>query len=134
MALGDPISFRELQIRVGNWNKRFFDHRKGCTQKERILRVFEEAVELCQAGDITLEEIQAQLKWTYNRPKGPIYEEMQGIMIGMCALAEVMGVDLHTMTSVELQKIDTPEMYKKMQVKVNRKIEAGISSCDLNPE
>ena len=131
--LGDPITFRELQVRVGRWCKNFFEYRRGWTQNERVLRIFEEAVELMQAAGLTQEQAIRQVQYTYRREPGEVTSEMAGVMIGICSLAELLGQDLETITSVELARINKPVMKEKMREKVNYKIDQGISLCAYDP-
>lgn len=83
-----------FQQRVTEWVKICFGESNQACLKERTFRFAEEAIELCQALDMTKEEFIILLDYTYNKPPGTLGSEVGGTMITLAALCETAGIDM----------------------------------------
>ncbi len=80
-----------FQYRVSRWMQACFGPEIANDKKERIYRFIEEALELAQAMDVTPEEINQLIKYTYDRPKGEVEQEIGGVCVTLNALANALN-------------------------------------------
>jgi NTP pyrophosphatase (non-canonical NTP hydrolase) len=95
--------------------------------RERCRRFLEEALELVQACGISQDEAQAILDYVYKRSKGEVSQEIGGVMVSLFALADIVKYDAMECASIELDRIESPEVQVKCREKQRAKVEAGVS-------
>ncbi len=84
------------------------------------MRVVEEAIEIAQAFDITVQDLHNQIDRTYSRPVGDKALETAGTTITLIALARSQGWDLNALTTemiTVLENTDSAPRRKKQQEK-----------------
>jgi hypothetical protein len=93
------------QSDVHEWAVDCFGVEGATDRKERSMRFLEEAVELAQSCDLTLEEVAAVVQYVYRRPTGRPSQEVGGVMVTLAALCEgSLGVDMFLAATTELAR------------------------------
>src|SRR5438105_3368524 len=73
--------------------------------RERLLRFFEEAVELARAGGLTLCDVQNIISFEFSRDIGVVNQEIAGTAVTLYAVASAFGVDLEEIAGDECHRI-----------------------------
>lgn len=110
---GNLNAFWTIQERTVSWFRRCFGqehggcHVKG--EKNPIKRMFafsEEAIELMQAGGMSLTEVIAQAKHVYARESGEISQEVAGSLLTLVMVCHAYDIDLVTVAEKELARVE----------------------------
>jgi NTP pyrophosphatase (non-canonical NTP hydrolase) len=96
-------------------------------QRERALRFLEEALELCQAMELTPADVETLSTYTFGRPAGTPRQEIGGVMLTLYSLAERTGISVEEEELREFDRVMDPTFVAKAQVKHAQKVEAGIT-------
>lgn len=108
------------------WAKTMFGD-VAMNKRERALRMLEEACELAQAADITLEDATAIGQRTWSRPKDTIEKEVGGLLVTVLSLCEVNGIDPEIVLLNEARRImSKPNAH--WQAKHDAKVDAGTAT------
>ena len=110
-----------FQQNVAKWAIMAFGSEIACDKRERCDRFIEEALELVQAVGYDRERAHALVDYVFDRPVGEVHQEAGGVMVTLAALAIVLEVDLFADGSVELARINTPEVMAKIREKQRTK-------------
>ena len=73
--------------------------------RERLLRFFEEAVELVRAGGLTLNDVQNVVTYEFSRDIGVVTQEIAGTAVTLYAVASAFGVDLEEVAGNECHRV-----------------------------
>jgi hypothetical protein len=116
-----------LMDRIQDWAIRALGDDVALDPKERAKRVLEEALELAQAEGVSYDEAKDLNIYVYSRSVGEPTQELAGL--GLCVLAYARAKDYAFLGLVikELDRIDTPEMIKRVRFKHDIKVQAGLS-------
>lgn len=95
---------KRRQAVVLGWAKRVFG---SCvlSQKERALRILEEAIEVTQAAGINEDTVRRMVDRVYYRSVGNLREEMGGLLVTALAMCEVLGVDGDELERDEMERV-----------------------------
>lgn len=91
-----------LQYKLRTWLVACLGEKTLMDPKDRAMRVLEEALELAQAADISVEKASAQLHHVYSRPVGDLNQEIAGVLNTTLLMAECVGQDALHLGSTEL--------------------------------
>ena len=111
------MSMREFQGLVHNWLLACFGREIANDKIERNHRFLEEALELAQACDCTINEAHQLVEYVFNRPIGQKNQEVGGVIITLNALCEVQKLDLEACADMELMRISELKTMKKIRAK-----------------
>lgn len=115
LALVTPNS--GFQARVQPWMMACFGAEIAADKLERLDRLLEEVLELCQAQEYPEWRIDAIKRYTFDRPQGDVSQELGGVMVTLAALCLANDLDMHTAGETELARVSTPEMIAKIRAK-----------------
>ena len=73
--------------------------------RERCNRFIEEALELCQAFDMSREDAHKIVDYVYNRPMGVCSQEVGGVMVTLAVLCAAHGLDMAQCGETELVRV-----------------------------
>lgn len=118
----------DYQAAVARWMIECFGEIIAMDPLERIMRFLEEALELAQAEGMTSEEAERVLAYVYGRDAGETPQEVGGVMVTLAAFCYRRGVDLQTEALREIDRIDSPEMRRKIFAKQAFKRSQGLTS------
>jgi NTP pyrophosphatase (non-canonical NTP hydrolase) len=123
---------RVLQERARDFVERAFGHPVFVSVHERVRRILEEAVELCQAEDLPLPQVMDITHKVYARPKGKPEQELAGVAVTAFAYAELLGLQLLHLADLELARVEAlpTEHFQKRHAE---KIALGMSDAALAP-
>lgn len=96
-------------------------------QKERGLRVAEEAIELAQALTVSADDLHRLVDYVYARPVGDAGQEIAGTMVTLYAAAACIGVDADRAFDAEVTRIHTPDIIEKVRRRQNEKRECLVA-------
>lgn len=107
------------QQQVLTWLIECFGSEIAYNCKERNYRFLEEALELVQACNCTVNEAHLLVDYVYNRPKGEKSQEVGGVMVTLAALCSVNELDMEGAAKKELKRIWTkiPQIRTKQEAK-----------------
>jgi NTP pyrophosphatase (non-canonical NTP hydrolase) len=94
-----------LQHNIILWGEKAFGNVTMRNRKERLLRFFEEALELVQAGGIEVEDILTLTAHVYKRPPGLVAQELGGVGVTAYTVAEAFGLDLEDAVLTEVERV-----------------------------
>lgn len=117
-----------LQANVGRWMVEVFGDDIAMDPLERIMRFTEEAVELGQALGLSRDETVRVVDYVYGRDVGEPRQEVGGVMITLAALCFRTGIDLDGAALDEFERIDSPDMRKRIFDKQAMKRAMGLTS------
>jgi NTP pyrophosphatase (non-canonical NTP hydrolase) len=121
------MSFRDLiQKKLRAWACDLFGAETASTKRTRLLRFFEEAAELVQAGDLSKEDAQLVLDTVYSRPKGEFGQEIGGVMVTLYLAAELHDYSVEQEEAREIERIHTPEVMEKCRRRQAEKKALGL--------
>lgn len=107
---------RDMVEQIGEWtNKVFAGHQEKVTPKVRALRLLEEVIELCQAEDISVEEINIIRDQVMNKQSGLPFLEFRGVMVTLMGYAFTKRYDPKHAFWLEFGRINQPEMIEKIR-------------------
>lgn len=100
--------------------------RENAAVVERVLRHFEEVVELAQAENLSDEELFAVIRHVYSKPKGDPKQEVGGIGTTLLAYCEARGISADDEEATEATRVLSidPEYFRQRH---NLKADAGIA-------
>lgn len=104
-----------FQERIQQWLGKVFDAQTRNSVQERALRLCEEAIELAQALGTNQQQLHKLIDYVYDRPVGSVGQEIAGTMVTLVAVACAAGCDLEGVTLAEADRIERPEIIKKIQ-------------------
>lgn len=122
---GDMAAY---QADVGRWMVECFGEQIAMDRLERIMRFLEEALELAQAEGMTEEEARRVAAYVWGRPQGETPQEVGGVMVTLAAFCFRRGIDLQAEALREFDRIDSPEMRRKIFEKQAFKRSQGLTS------
>lgn len=122
---GDMALF---QADVGKWMVEVFGEQIAMDPLERIMRFLEEALELAQAEGMTAAEVGRVVDYVYGRPTGETVQEVGGVMVTLAAFCFRREVSLKGAALTEFDRIDSPEMRKRIFDKQAFKRSQGLTS------
>lgn len=97
---------------------------------ERAARLVEEAIEIAQAGGVSLATIEKITKHVYSRPAGEIGQEIGGVAFTLATFAERTGFSVSAELQKEWERVHSlPKEH--WQAKHQAKVAAG--TADLSP-
>ena len=122
---GDHAPRDERQALVYEWVCRTFGT-PNAGVVERVLRLFEETVELAQAEGLTPERLHAVIAYVYGKPPGDAPQEVGGIGTTLLAYCAAKGISADKFELAELERVLAidPEHFRKRH---DLKAEAGIA-------
>lgn len=83
---------------------------------ERSKRVLEEAIELCQSSNLSVEECHALIDYVYSRPKNEnASQEIAGILVTVLVAAGSHDVLASDVLHNEIKRIHDPEIIEKVR-------------------
>lgn len=88
---------------------------------ERIDRFIEEALELSQSLGYSKERALSLVDYVYARTSGEPSQELGGVMVTLAALCAPHGLDLEESAQAELDRINHPDIVKKIRDKQKTK-------------
>lgn len=88
---------------------------------ERGDRFLEEVLELLQANGYARERVATLVDYVYGRPVGEPRQEVGGVMVTLGAYCWIIGLDMHEAGQIELDRINRPEIIKKIRKKQEAK-------------
>lgn len=95
---------------------------------ERIMRFLEEALELAQAEGMNEQEVERVVSYVYGRPAGESFQEVGGVMVTLAAFCFRRGIDLQLAALTEFDRIDSPEMRRRIFDRQAFKRSQGLTS------
>lgn len=104
------MSRKGVQTRLRTWAEGLFGAETASTKRTRLLRFLEEAVELVQAGGLSLEDQLHILRVVNAREAGEFGQEIGGVMVTLYLAAEVHGFSVEAEEDREIERIHTPEV------------------------
>ncbi len=115
----------QRQVAVYRWVVETFGE-PNANVTERVLRFFEEAVELAQAEAIAIDQLHAIISHVYRKPPGKPRQEVGGIGTTLLAYCEAKGISAEAAEEAEWQRIQSikPEFFRQRH---NLKADAGIA-------
>lgn len=130
MADMDEIIRRDdRQAKVLAWCKRAFAEPNGdldeALPETRVLRFFEEAVELAQAFGLRPELLAHQIAVTYAREPGEIAQEVGGVMVTLMAFCESKEISLALAEHNEIARCNSKPL-EYFQRRQKEKREKGL--------
>jgi NTP pyrophosphatase (non-canonical NTP hydrolase) len=96
-----------------------------CTVQERARRFLEEAIELCQAVEVTRAECDVVADYVYARPAGTIFQEIGGVMVTLNTLAEVCGESVARSEAAEWERVQAKSK-AHFEARHREKMAAGL--------
>ncbi|MFZ2996237.1 hypothetical protein [Sphingobium sp.] len=118
----------DFQTAVGKWMVEVFGEEIAMDPLERIMRFLEEALELAQAEGMTPAEVSRVVDYVYGRPVGETSQEVGGVMVTLAAFCFRRDVDMKGASLTEFDRIDSPEMRKRIFEKQAFKRAQGLTS------
>lgn len=109
-----------------DWSERCFGP-TALHRRQRALRFLEEALELCQAMELTPADVETLSAYTFGRPVGTPRQEIGGVMITLYGLAERLGISVEEEELREFDRIMDPSFEAMIRIKHAQKVEAGIA-------
>ena len=111
------MSAENLMVQMmGRWSHIVFgEHTKKLTPKVRAIRLLEEVFELCQAEEITEQELDTVKRQVYDKPVGESYLEFRGVMTTIMAYAWSRCYDPEKAFWEEFGRIMQPEMMERVR-------------------
>lgn len=101
---------------MDRWSKLVFRERHiEITPKIRALRALEEMIELAQAEDITIEELNIIRDQVYNKPKGIALHELGGVMVTIAGYASTVKFGMDEAFWMEFQRMMDPVIIEKVR-------------------
>lgn len=91
-------------------------------KEERVKRFAEEAIELCQAANLDIEDLFAIVWSVYNKPNGAIHQEIGQTELSLHLLAEVCGEDANKEMNIEFDRVRSFDR-EYWQARQNKKAE-----------
>lgn len=96
-----------FQYRVQPWLMKCFGEMIAGDREERNHRFLEEALELVQACDCTVNEAHQLVDYVYGRPVGKPNQEVGGVMVTLAALCLANNMNMHEAGETELSRVWT---------------------------
>jgi hypothetical protein len=97
--------------------------------------VCEEAFELAQAVGVDSEQLHVLVDYIFSRDKGSPPQELAGTMLALLAMANTLGVVIEDVTTIELERVSTPEKIARIKRRDLEKMKKGIGfSLDSSEE
>jgi len=106
-----------FQSRVSDWMLQCFGAEIANDRRERCLRFFEEAAELCQALGMTEDMAYKLVAYTWGRDAGDPFQEVGGVKVTLAALCQAADIDMVQAGEVELARISAPEVMAQVRAK-----------------
>lgn len=104
----NSIAAGSYQDRAALWLETCFGEVGSPTRKQkRAWRFVEESIELAQALDVTREEYDELLSYSYSRAKGEAHQEIGGVMLTLAGVCESNGLKLQECAEKELARVWT---------------------------
>lgn len=107
---GLRANHQPLQARASTWATAAFGLDDVMNKKLRALRFIEEAIELVQAADLSLEDVNATALMVYRKPVGETKQEVGGVLVTLAVFCHAHGIQMMRAGMIELercwQKID----------------------------
>lgn len=104
------------------------------SKEERLRRFGEEAIELLQAGGLSVLDVVQLTAYVYARPVGHIPQEIGGTVVTLAAVAEAFEVDMYTQGWVEIERCYRPEVMDKIRRKQVSKQLHNIGGVTIGKE
>lgn len=120
-------AFDSFQNRVSRWAYSCFGKR-SMNVKLRCARFLEEALELVQSLNFTREDAHSLVDYVYDRKKGQVHQELGGTMTTLAALSAVIDEDMEQAGNDELDRVNRPEIFHKIQNKEKQKPKLGLAA------
>lgn len=113
------MSSAKLMVQMmGRWTHTVFrDFTKKLTPKVRAIRLLEEVIELCQAEDMSREEIAIVVDQVMSKPKGDPRSEFGGVMTTVMAYAWSRNYDPEERFWDEFGRIMQPEIIERVRTR-----------------
>lgn len=118
----------DFQSDVSKWMLECFGEIIAMDPLERIMRFLEEALELAQAEGMTEAEVGRVVSYVFGRPAGESFQEVGGVMVTLAAFCFRRDIDLQAAALTEFDRIDTPEMRRRIFEKQDFKRRQGLTS------
>lgn len=115
--MGLPAGFYGFQYQVFIWVRDVFGIKIALDKKERGHRFIEEAIELAQACGSTKQEVLDLVDYVYSRPVGEVDQEIGGVQLTLAALAHAYNLSIGVCGTLELERVNTPEIKAKVKAK-----------------
>jgi len=112
------------QSLVAAWSRRVLGDKAAFDVRERALRVLEEAIELAQACGVDVEAAHKLVDYVFARPVGNTAQEIAGLFVTAYSCAAAIGVEADAVFSEEWERIQRPEVIRKIQRRQHEKREA----------
>lgn len=92
------------QDRVSEWVAACFPAEARTDLDERAHRFMEEALELVQANGCTKHDVLRLVDYVFDRPDGPLQQEVGGVMVTLAAFCSAAQISLDEAAENELQR------------------------------
>lgn len=116
---------KTFQEKVRAWVIKCFGLEIADDVQERNNRFLEEALELVQATGCTAQDAHALVDYVYGRPIGDREQEVGGTLVTLASLCAAIGIDLEEAGNIEIERISTSDMIKKIRKKQESKPHLG---------
>jgi PAS domain-containing protein len=96
------------------------------SQRERALRMVEEALELGQAAGVTWDDVARLAARVYGRPAGEAWQEVGGVIVCVRALCQAMGLSAEYCEVREIERVTSMPL-EELQRRHRLKLAAGLT-------
>jgi len=114
-----------LQERITIWARVCFIRTGIENNAERAYRFAEEAIELVQSFDVSVEDMHKLVDYVYNRPVGETDQEVGGTYTTLAVLSSINNLKIDECATTELDRIwmNIPKIRKRNETKPQTSVE-----------
>lgn len=113
MVRGVPITRDQRQQAVVEFVRETFgdaeewskDHASAMNTDERISRFVEEAIELAQSENMTIEQVKTIVDYVYSKPKGEPFQEVGGVGVTLLSYCGHRGISADFAEVTEFERV-----------------------------
>lgn len=95
----------QRQRQVYDWARTTFGEKHASSQQQRAIRFLEEAIELYQACNGTIDTAHKLIDYVFENPSGEVLQELGGVGVTLLALAEASGISADVAEDKEVQRV-----------------------------
>lgn len=99
------LSREQRQLIVTDWCRRAFASESQENRGKRVLRFFEEAMELFQAEGGSREQVEALLDRVFARPAGDPGQEVGGVSVTLLSYCSAAGLSADECEAAEIERV-----------------------------
>lgn len=105
------------QQMVNNWVTVCLGKESLMDRRKRAFRFVEEALELAQACEVSVDDVNTLRDYVFGRPVGEVAQEISGVTVTLMALATSQGVDVLEVLRAEINRVSDPVILAKIRAK-----------------